>query len=63
MSARWRTRTHAGRCGVKAFLGSSTGTLLLSEEDAILAALKGGRRRMAVHSEDEARLKERKRFA
>lgn len=53
----------AGVCGVKAFLGSSTGTLLLSEEDAILAALKGGRRRMAVHSEDEARLKERKSFA
>ncbi len=52
-----------GVCGVKAFLGSSTGTLLLSEEDAILAALKGGRRRMAVHSEDEARLNERKSFA
>src|ERR1700734_3431616 len=49
-----------GVAGVKAFLGSSTGTLLLSEEDSILAALKGGRRRMAVHSEDEARLKERK---
>lgn len=53
----------AGVCGVKAFLGSSTGTLLLSEEDAIFAALRGGRRRMAVHSEDEARLKERKSFA
>jgi dihydroorotase len=52
-----------GVCGVKAFLGSSTGTLLLSEEEAIFAALKGGRRRMAVHSEDEARLKERKSFA
>jgi dihydroorotase len=36
---------------------------LLSEEDAILAALKGGHRRMAVHSEDEARLKERKSLA
>jgi dihydroorotase len=53
----------AGVCGVKAFLGSSTGTLLLSEEDSIFAALKGGRRRMAVHSEYEARLKERKPFA
>ena len=51
-----------GVAGVKAFLGSSTGTLLLSEEDAIFAALKGGRRRMAVHSEDEARLNERKSF-
>ena len=52
-----------GVCGVKAFLGSSTGTLLLDHEDSILAALKGGTRRMAVHSEDEARLRERKRFA
>src|ERR1700683_2072199 len=52
-----------GVAGVKAFLGSSTGTLLLSEEDAIFAALKGGRRRMAVHSEDEARLNARKSFA
>ena len=30
-----------GVCGVKAFLGSSTGTLLLSNPDDILAALKG----------------------
>jgi dihydroorotase len=52
-----------GVCGVKAFLGSSTGTLLLDKEEAILAALKGGTRRMAVHSEDEARLKERKHLA
>ncbi len=50
-----------GVAGVKGISpGSSTGTLLLSEEDAIFAALKGGSRRMAVHSEDEARLKERK---
>jgi dihydroorotase len=52
-----------GVCGVKAFLGSSTGTLLLDSEESILAALKGGTRRMAVHSEDEARLKERKSLA
>ncbi len=52
-----------GVAGVKAFLGSSTGTLLLDEEEAILGALKAGSRRMAVHSEDEARLRERKPFA
>jgi dihydroorotase len=52
-----------GVAGVKAFLGSSTGTLLLDDEKSILAALKSGRRRMAVHSEDEARLKERKHLA
>src|SRR6202035_2525538 len=47
-----------GCAGVKAFLGSSTGTLLLDEDEAILGALRGGHRRMAVHSEDEARLRE-----
>jgi len=52
-----------GVAGVKAFLGSSTGTLLLNEEEDILAMLKGGRRRVAVHSEDEARLKERRSLA
>jgi dihydroorotase len=52
-----------GVAGVKAFLGSSTGTLLLDDEASILAALKSGRRRMAVHSEDEARLKERRSLA
>jgi dihydroorotase len=52
-----------GVCGVKAFLGSSTGTLLLEQEEAILAALKGGTRRLAVHSENEERLRERKALA
>src|SRR4051794_40863854 len=40
-----------GVAGVKAFLGSSTGTLLLDGEDDIFTALKAGHRRMAVHSE------------
>lgn len=52
-----------GVAGVKAFLGSSTGTLLLDRDEAISNALRSGRRRMAVHSEDEARLKERSKFA
>jgi dihydroorotase len=52
-----------GVCGVKAFLGSSTGSLLLNDPKDILAALKAGRRRMAVHSEDEDRLIGRKHFA
>ncbi len=52
-----------GVCGVKAFLGSSTGSLLLCEESDILAALRAGTRRMAVHSEDEARLRERRSLA
>ena len=49
-----------GVCGVKAFLGSSTGNLLLSKSEDILRALKSGKRRVAVHSEDEDRMIERK---
>src|SRR6202012_2539114 len=49
-----------GVAGVKAFLGSSTGTLLLDHEEDIAAMLRSGRRRVAVHSEDEDRLKARK---
>lgn len=49
-----------GVAGVKAFLGSSTGTLLLDHEADIAAMLRAGRRRVAVHSEDEDRLKSRK---
>ena len=42
-----------GVCGIKAFLGSSTGTLLLNKEEDILAMLKAGKRRVAVHSEED----------
>jgi dihydroorotase len=52
-----------GVCGIKAFLGSSTGTLLLSKSEDILAALKAGTRRVAVHSEDEDRMIARKPLA
>lgn len=49
-----------GACGVKIFMGSSTGTLLVSEDEHVKRVLASGRRRVAVHSEDEARLKERR---
>jgi dihydroorotase len=52
-----------GVAGVKAFLGSSTGTLLLDHENDIAAMLRAGRRRVAVHSEDEERLRQRKHLA
>jgi len=48
-----------GCAGVKMFMGSSTGNLLVADEDNIRRVLENGRRRMAVHSEDEARLRER----
>jgi len=48
-----------GCCGTKIFMGSSTGNLLVSEAAHILDILKNGRRLVAVHAEDENRLKER----
>lgn len=49
--------------GIKIFMGSSTGTLLV-DNDAILEKIfRQGSRRVTLHSEDEARLKERKQIA
>ncbi len=49
-----------GVCGIKIFMGSSTGSLLTSEDDAIEAVLKNGRRIVAVHAEDEQIMAENK---
>ena len=48
-----------GTCGVKMFMGSSTGSLLVEEPGAIEGVMANGHRRVAVHAEDEARLRER----
>ncbi len=49
-----------GCCGVKLFMGSSTGELLVADDEGVRAVLRSGRRRLAVHAEDELRLRERK---
>jgi dihydroorotase len=49
-----------GAVGVKVFMGSSTGTLLVPDDAGVLAILMKTRRRAAFHSEDEPRLEERK---
>lgn len=49
-----------GCAGIKLFMGSSTGSLLVAEDGPIREILRHGVRRMAVHCEDEARLQERK---
>ncbi len=48
-----------GCCGIKVFLGSSTGTLLIPDDATLKRLLAHGTRRVAIHSEDEYRLKER----
>lgn len=52
-----------GCCGVKIFMGSSTGSLLVEDDAALARILAAGRRRVAIHAEDEPRLKERKHIA
>lgn len=49
--------------GVKLFMGSSTGNLLVEEDIHIERVLRSGRRRVIVHAEDEPRLRERKQLA
>jgi dihydroorotase len=48
-----------GCAGVKVFMGSSTGSLLVADDDTLEEVLRNGRRRVAIHSEDEPRLRER----
>jgi dihydroorotase len=48
-----------GAAGVKLFMGSSTGSLLIEDDEGIRAVLKAIRRRAAFHAEDEYRLRER----
>jgi dihydroorotase len=49
-----------GCCGVKIFMGSSTGSLLVADDATLGQVLTHGRRRVAIHAEDEPRLVERK---
>ncbi|MCR5940409.1 dihydroorotase [Ochrobactrum sp. XJ1] len=48
-----------GAAGIKVFMGSSTGDLLVEDDDGVRSILKNTRRRAAFHSEDEFRLKKR----
>jgi dihydroorotase len=49
-----------GCSGIKVFMGSSTGSLLVEDDATLLRVLAGGARRVAVHAEDEARLRARR---
>ena len=49
-----------GCCGIKIFMGSSTGDLLVADDQTLADILANGTRRIAIHAEDEDRLIERK---
>ncbi len=48
-----------GAAGIKVFMGSSTGDLLVEDDEGVYEILRNTRRRAAFHSEDEFRLRER----
>lgn len=52
-----------GCCGVKVFMGASTGTLLVADDEGVAAVLRHVNRRATFHSEDEYRLAERRPLA
>ncbi|WP_291839901.1 dihydroorotase [Brevundimonas sp.] len=52
-----------GCCGVKVFMGASTGTLLVADDDGVREVLRHVKRRATFHSEDEYRLVERRPLA
>jgi dihydroorotase len=49
-----------GTCGVKIFMGASTGDLLSATDEEVEAVLANGRRVVAVHAEDEMMMNENK---
>lgn len=48
-----------GAAGIKVFMGSSTGNLLVEDDEGVEAVLSNINRRAAFHSEDEYRLRQR----
>ena len=52
-----------GCCGIKVFMGASTGDLLVQDDEGVEAVLKSIKRRAAFHSEDEYRLADRRDLA
>ena len=52
--------TDRGVCAIKIFAGSSTGDLMVEDDEHLERIMLAGRRRIAYHSEDEYRLQARK---
>ncbi|MFS2317328.1 dihydroorotase [Maricaulis sp. D1M11] len=52
-----------GCCGVKVFMGASTGSLLVQDDEGVERVLNAINRRAAFHSEDEYRLADRRGLA
>lgn len=60
----WETIENTdGCCGIKIFMGSSTGNLLVDDDPHIENILKNSKRRCSIHAEDQPRLLARKQIA
>lgn len=53
-------RQAAPACGIKIFMGSMKGSLLVDQDTALEAIFAEGERLIAVHAEDQARIRERR---
>jgi dihydroorotase len=64
-NARWLGEMERlpGCCGIKVFMGASTGTLLVQDDEGVEQVLRHINRRAAFHSEDEYRLADRRPLA
>jgi len=48
-----------GCCGIKVFMGASTGNLLVPDDPTLERVMRSGKRRIAIHAEDNMRMDER----
>jgi dihydroorotase len=58
-----KLETLQGCPGIKVFMGSSTGSLLIEDDEHLEKLFASGKRRVILHSEDEPLLRERKKIA
>jgi dihydroorotase len=54
--------TGRGVCAIKVFAGSSTGDLMVEDDESLERVMRAGRRTIAYHSEDEYRLQARRKL-
>ncbi|AHC73572.1 dihydroorotase [Candidatus Endolissoclinum faulkneri L5] len=53
----------SGCAGIKVFMGSSTGCLLMNDDELLAKVLNNGKRRIAIHAEDDDILRKREQIA
>lgn len=57
-----KLETMKGVCGIKVYAGSSTGSLMVEDDESLEYIMRYGHRRVCYHAEDEYRLQTRKKL-